>query len=87
MLERSRQLPLHMGLNSVRFKWTPNEHSGKRCSLPAASPITGPFESIVAEVMTRRSIARKIASFTTSLMPRSSAFTMIWTGITNQQRP
>ena len=38
---------------------------------------SGTIESMLAEVMTPRSMPRKIASFTASLIPKSSAFTMI----------
>ena len=78
---RSRPDSGQSGWNSVRFRWMPKEQLGNKCNLEAAAFTAGPFASIVAEVIVPRPIAWKMVSLTESLMPRSSAFTIILNGM------
>src|SRR5437660_446412 len=81
MFANSALLSDRIGGNSVRLRWTPKEQSGNKFRFRAASLTAGPLASIVADVMFPACMPLNIASFTASLIPRSSAFTMIFIDI------
>src|SRR5215467_4052219 len=63
------------GLYSTMFRCTPKEHCGNFRNFRTACKVAGAFASKLADVSRPRSMSSKMASLTSLLIPRSSAFT------------